>query len=846
MLSLIKSHKRSSSLDSSPKKPAFRERKGSADGCSPGHQMASPQGFSDYEITRSSPSFESLHKLTNKNKFFGARLFKKTGDMPHPQATPWTAPNTPVNGGFKHFSSPEGYSVSSFERGSHRSRAGRDMDERPTTVKGTRTHEWGVNCEEQTPVILLNRTSFSSEHHSDGVGASGSVRQNAQRASISSVTSSTVDSEFQSDTNSQQISASRSQLDVSRDSSDARLKHPYHLLNSSTVKNRNRLARIHSNEDILTLSKESEVPYQVFQSKFDPLGRIEASPVSSASRSTHEGESSIQNKDLGLGISTSRQNLSAFGRDESYSNPSKTEFSLKDRSFEEGDEAFLGNGKKSEEKGQTSSESSDDNYLSDSSSKFSFELGGFGGRTSSVKYYSELKPKNIYIDDVYEDDDFDEDMNYIDDQDLLSMEGDIPEGKYGFDELDSDSGDNEANTGYSDMVNLTDEGEDIRSSSNSIDRGGESSFSQEGDDISAKNSTSSLDDIGRVEIAPQLSIQPQNSTKCINHIPALSQNAGRIKKLGGYGDIFDLTDGDDNVDEQQSYDGDLKGDDESVEYNGGNSNCEFTSSGRPDMRASKSFPGQTELSATGNKIKELCGNSSPSTLRTPENSYLQSPINFSPSRTPLRGEGSSSRPFSRWGSLKYHDLDSNLDSDVPGVTSTLYYIDESEEDNFKSKAHIDDNYLDEVNYVPEDFTFPDDDDTVFSTAKSPDAILRMGAYRRTHSFSERPSPAAKERKPYQNKLELKNKTVTFFNSQLSRSVSDSAALLKSPERIYHVREEFDAAGDTNTLLGDVTNNPVTPSNSFSRPSPGFHQSVSLSPIQEGASSVDGSPRLKGP
>lgn len=130
-------------------------------------------------------------------------------------------------------------------------------------------------------------------------------------------------------------------------------------------------------------------------------------------------------------------------------------------------------------------------------------------------------------------------------------------------------------------------------------------------------------------------------------------------------------------------------------------------------------------------------------------------------------------PSTRSNILKFHDINCRFDSEVPDLTSTLYFIDEAEEDAYNNQngnMNLEDQYhydLDEINTVPEDFEFPENENMKGAKLKldkfKSSNILSSYNYRRTHSYHSKPLGITKEDTPVNNRLELNDKTVTFFN-----------------------------------------------------------------------------------
>lgn len=245
---------------------------------------------------------------------------------------------------------------------------------------------------------------------------------------------------------------------------------------------------------------------------------------------------------------------------------------------------------------------------------------------------------------------------------------------------------------------------------------------------------------------------------------------------------------------------------------------------------------------------------------TPLTSYLDvaSPLNsrhFTPVKNGMLSPTSTTRnpvhpisqilssqplpPTARSNILKYHDISSNFDAEVPGLTSNLFFIDEAEEDvyndNKKDYSTTDDAYnydLDEINTVPEDFEFSEAD-----IERSKSRNLRNGfgsplSFRRTHSYHGKPIGVSRENTPVNNRLEINNKTVTFFNQPYGNNNGNNLDIV------------------TVGNMESITPPPRSPLNSplkgsddnlnfFSKPSPEYksNSQYSLSPIQESTSTT---------
>ncbi|KAH3900857.1 Zrg8p SCDLUD_002312 [Saccharomycodes ludwigii] len=248
--------------------------------------------------------------------------------------------------------------------------------------------------------------------------------------------------------------------------------------------------------------------------------------------------------------------------------------------------------------------------------------------------------------------------------------------------------------------------------------------------------------------------------------------------------------------------------------------------------------------------------------------------------------------------LKYHDINCNLDSEISKSMGDLFFIDEENEDaNSDEELHIssgedtdlladaniigtdnvkkrsdkvflknnltrkddndndnDDEFLDEINNVPEDFNFSDDEMKIGSDGKFLNN-KRKDSFKTTHSYSEKPLNVARNNKTMSNKVELKNKTVTFFYNSHSDSLSylpsnptpiDSTSINdnNSTQLLAPVLQKSLCEPNTSKNLS-TKDSQASPNKDYYKnlrtPSV-FSEASSLSPIQEGYSSVEASPR----
>lgn len=614
----------------------------------------------------------------------------------------------------------------------------------------------------------------------------------------------------------------------------------------SLKKRQNRLARIHSHDDILNLRNRSSLTEDVFGQNFCPIMEkiVDESPVRTPEKSPagdfnfFERSHSIDLRKISETSFTVGDDANLLNKSFTYSTGTdgtdKIEFensnyhSLQPLSFVGENQHTtniksvkylnVGNGYRQSRSDKDQEDEEED--CSDASSRFSFENGNdLSGRTASLKYYAKADEAipNIYVNDLYENDNFDDEMNYCD----LDAE----------DEEDTEHlfvGNNSAASGYAEMYNLSDdELPNVESLKNDLqaDTSSEASLT---DAVSDKFEPYTLHDKSQTE----------DSMKCT--------------ELRSYGDIYNLSD--DEIDEIEpsvekektesfskpkividkapaksmfkvsKYEDlyNLSDDEESEKQNIEDDNFDMSENESNDTFEKENQlhePYASLLSPDRTYMENSFVNSSPSNFKTPERSLLTSP---------------KSQP------VKYHGLSSTWDTDVKGSMSNLFYIDEIEEDKYleESLVESEDYYLDEINGIPEDYDFSDNE-ADFSNIKSPLRRLttkNLSSFRRTHSYSEKPIGMLKDSTPVKYKLEIKNKTVTFFdNNSVQRSFSDPYGTrpVISPRKMVD-----DTIIDNNGIFA-----PVTPTNSFTKPSPTFTQTSSLSPIQEMITSSDASPKL---
>lgn len=885
--------------------------------------------------TRSSPSFESFHKLASRTKFT-SKLFNKNSSstsLSHlpsqehiPSNTPHSTSSSPIKLPQPHFG------------------------ETPA-IKGTITHSWGRS---KTPSHIINLNNSTREQEKPGDrrfstdswepsfgttsqyhlredqidhGASPSLgSDSAAKSEVSEI--STIHELYPAfkaqvlhDPDSREEIMTRSPPSISslpnltkeanhnedkarQDTSTRR-----HSLATTKNKVKNRKITIHSSGDLLNLQKQSTDPNPpIVSSSPIPKIRIEQST------------------------------------------PSKT-FANNNSDIEE-------------ENSNLSNEVKHLSFDSDSDSdesKFSFEYSNINGRTSSMKYYRKPDENteegddenqhnaDVYIDDLYEDEDFDEDMNYCDSGFTHSEDSYVREPEQHF--VQQKNKPEKEVKKYGDIFDLSDEedGVEINNANDDNDQTEQDLLNQMNDtsgesgynDIAACNKTESN--------KSPINSKPRSNITNISNIPP------KKTTISKYDDLFDISD--DDLTEESIEKGNDEGEiaartPSTVDEDNKNwtSNSTPKTHSKPIKRYNdlfdlsdeesdnlQSFPDDQNLNAyynepgeleVGMKMITLHGNrgdsklpflgnrntmhdninlttlpeklqtntfNSPLTnesingmsplkhltprvllspadsdnqtdlsveLKTPKEHLLmlspQGTGNFenSPSQSNLP-------PPARSQSLKYHDLNSNLDSEIPGMTSNLFFIDEAEEDEYnqRRKPHSGSptrrngvkededysDYLDEINTVPEDFEFSDNDDYQldsyvgrrhargYQPNQKRSLLESSNSFRKTHSFHNKPLGVSRESTPQNNKLELQNKTVTFFS-----------AVSETPETNHSTsRESSLKRKDGSPLKEDMCDNGKT--QEFFVPSPAFARgnTYSLSPIQESAAtnSAPSSPKV---
>ncbi|CCK70411.1 Zrg8p KNAG_0E01470 [Huiozyma naganishii CBS 8797] len=790
--------------------------------------------------SKHSPTFESFQRLANKT-ILTAKLFKRTSNSNLNGS--YTA-SANANHGSPPASSGVGYkkAITHSPPSSHGPVANAndgntllpalnsDGFEEMPAIKGTITHSWGSTdlMNDHTQVIKLNE------------GLSQPVRQPKSKEQRHS------------------LNGGREEvLDIKRDK-------PYResLQSNETTprtkakeqKYKNRQARIHSDVDFVNFKNT------VTDKNLDEISKVELPQITIQEPIKRE-RTDITRRKLRLKRTQSRE-------------PASDE---------------------EEHPNETLSGSSDEESTTDS--EFSFEVSKLNGRTSSVKYYpkpedEEVEGEKVYIDDLYEDENFDEDMNLDNDNILEELKAlarksqnvlGVRDTSLQANDVISPQNDPAVNTPhtaedeggipstlesrnkniskYDDLFDLSDDennentSEDISTNTQAFRTASETPKDISTTKISSYNDLFSLSDD-----EDSSDVQSHKSEVAINDNTEGYNGAKPLKPsipsapLKKYGDLFALSD--DDSDEPLSEENELVTD----------------SSPKPWMLLSKQKPyipphstHQTERKEEGSKVMyrdlfELFDDENDQHLTVPspnrqipdplskdsslhevllnlsEETTLQTPFQpshvFSPHRELRSPTPQSLPPPARSHGLKYHDLSCNLDSEVPDSTRFLYFIDETEEDEYNNqrKALKDDEYdLDEINIVPEDYEFGETGtrrSTLRSRSRNNYGTSPM-SFKATHSYQGKPIGASKETTPINSRLELSDKTVTFFDSDhLTQSIQDNKTPPHSP---------------TLSPTDDSISTPT--SNTYPKPSPNYSSTSChfLSPIQE-SPTMTNSPR----
>lgn len=410
MRSFIKSHRKANSLDESPAKSnssstdIFYSQRPSVDPLvyiptSPSQTSQTSNG------PKNSPGFESFHRLANK-KMFSSKLFKKSSSTN--LSTQAGIPSSVTN---ESYSAPGTPQVRKWEVVSESSNSSEDLSKFPA-IKGTITHSWGDQAKNSQPLIRLNNPCLSTSDLSSDLEPAVRISSLRRQSAMSALTTNSYENTVNSYGSTEEV--------LQRNTEPQRDKHVYVEL--SKVKSKNRQVRIHSHDDIIDLEKNSSVSLQLLASTATPAtlheelseedqvsessakSKIEKRTSSDSMSDAQSAEASNPARSLSSGdhIATSSALLEAV--------PSKSDFDERENTSD-----YL----------SPLNDNDYDDDDDDDASKFSFEINGLNGRTSSIKYYSKPEPTEaVYVDDMYEDEIFDDDMNFyeesFDDMDFPS------------------------------------------------------------------------------------------------------------------------------------------------------------------------------------------------------------------------------------------------------------------------------------------------------------------------------------------------------------------------------------------------------------------------------------------
>ncbi|KAH7590136.1 hypothetical protein J7295_00522 [Nakaseomyces glabratus] len=989
MRSFIKSHRKSNSLESDSDID-FKQLKRKNASTS---QLSPPRYNTDYydPVTSSpktpthshttsdslpqkhSPGFESLHRLFNN------KLFKKASNS---SLNSYLA-NTDSQS--RRSSKDQDPLAPSFHVLKTSSNPASQDSELPV-IKGVITHTWGNHSKHNDPhVIVLNdpKTSFETLRSSD-LEPPPRLTSKTTRSSVSSERSwSTRDHSM-----SPPLTSINQDIDIPEDMA-TRSKNT--LINKKKMENRQ--ARIHSNDDLIAMRKNSSDTLPQTAEFFasdklpgdsTPILEIPESPPPVITLEKYNSSlSDAKELSRSKNVRSNRTSVVSMTQSEEsrWSNHLMVNSNHNQNKLRDSDDSDYSNA--------IDEEDDDDADDDDEASQFSFEYSNLSGRTPSVKYYSKPEPKQmVYIDDLYDDEDFDEDMNYYDEnevseflqEEMASNKNNINTDTSVLKDLSVPSINDHSNEKpiykptiqmrvnkpkvhrYNDLFALSDEddpsfndddefdedeeeGGDDNDEEDEIDEEYDQKVSDEcgqsielqsddihsdygveyyndfGGDLNLQNdvqkhhinkeqqyiSDEEFDDaITDFNMAKHIieeevvldkaealryqkdaePVQSKTSEDVVNYVdedsnlrineklekgdvtyqkPTLltevKNKQFQKKPVASFADIFNLeSDSEEDINNEDGLTGlsdvGLDEDDavsspilqspfESQSLAEGLVSPVICTPGKPNIINKQIIP----------TIK--CEPSSPQE-KTIENNKSHTASNFKE-----YGLNHPLPPPARSQALKFHDLNSELDSELPALMSNLYFIDETEEDAYNELNDVtrdEDEYLDEINTVPEDFNFSD-------TENDNNAAKRMlrrsnkGSFRSTYSFTDKPQGVTTESSPIKNKLEVNNKTVTFFSSpgwskspgseigmQRSKSPvkpssgyrpfgqgSKQFPITPSHEPNYSIEE--DRIASTDEILESRT-----PPTTYMAPSPAFIPNYSLSPIQEASSSVTNSPK----
>lgn len=511
------------------------------------------------------------------------------------------------------------------------------------------------------------------------------------------------------------------------------------------TKARNRQARLRTQDDFYDLESKSEIDLEMLNALAHDSNDDSASPVKKFINKMPEGQVTKNTAEEEIPVSRLSQ---TNDRDQNHTHKTKPKryiMASKD------DDLTIAENDHSDNNNYEDGEGD----MSDSISNFSFELSGITGRTSSMKYYTEpgketKQTKQVFINDLYGNEELEDDMNFYDSDDNGEEVPHFYKNDFSIvrstDSLETPAQPQRKINNYNDLMDLSD-----RSSSTD---------STTSDTVSILSTPFALVD----DVPMEMNSTPRQSSPLINspdlgtprkmevdyQVPE-KKKASHTKALNSYADIYQVIS--DNSDAEEE----LVCDEEFNNQHSSTLGIEDTSITKTDIH-DKLMETERVRFCSRQDIKA-----------TPAPIYANHALSTNPA---IPGSSTLPKlpPPARSQTLKYHDLSVNLDSELPQYMSNLYFIGEEEEDEFNMNSTNksmtqDEEYLDEINTIPEDFEFSDSEQPNVLSSKS---SLNRGSLRRsfkgTHSFVAKPRAVPVEPTPLNNKLALHNRTVTFFNS----------------------------------------------------------------------------------
>lgn len=787
MRSLIKSHKQPQPLDTSPVKSSQAHPSNLADG---NHYSIS---FNDSHIY--TLNFNSLQRLKN-NKFFGSKLFKKSSVKDKcPNNMPIVEPKSIFSSKRYRFKKLGNITPNYLEN--------------IPAIKGTRTHSWGDEPNIPYTCCMIEENYVKCDELLKAVDISMVYVSESERASIVSL-SNGVNSE-------NEIVPYVEKCDVN----DIRYSHGVchcNLLSISKNKSINKIYTTDTNQQKSNPAFTQKVLKGYIKNKNAYIRNKESSSndAKSAVYYTDKKNADIKNK----------SSVSLNSLDLSFKLGSENRVKLNDN---------INYDAESEEE------------PSESSSKFSFEIDvGLDGRTSSIKYYSKTSHKpNIYIDDTYENENFDEDMNICDDLDINGIHI------------------NDNREYLSPNIYSTVSCSEIKRSV---------SLNHSDNMITKKNKNvmTSFNDI--YDLSDDA--EDDRDLYCEKYSYVDDDDLPNKKSLQSYTDIYLLSDDDSSVDQSSNFNTSLlistcKDDviaDNSEHINYFSPKLIQSFQIWKNQLMDEYYNVEYDGFSRGYESNLLYLSTS-DCFESAKNKQDKSQFNLQDKSVDIESDLKSYSDI-KGKIVKYHDLNSNLDNETRITMGNLYFIDETEEDLY-NKEHaidLDDECLDEINKIPEDFSFSDNDSGVNIT-KSPITKPYIYSFKKTHSYAERPLGMIKESSPIKSQLKIKNKTVTFFRQipmtilpnnylhniassksptssvspDISSSVVDSS-LLTEPLLESSIQKPLKFDGP---LVLNVSNqNLPVKSGSFNKFMVSFTELCSLDPIRETTLSTNNPSTLK--